>query len=396
LNKVTIDDLDFKNQRVLLRCDFNVPIEKNKISDNKRIRESIPTIKKILDSGAALVICSHLGNPKGYNENLSLESISRELSILLEKEIIFIKDKNVISSSTRERLNNIKPGEIILLENTRFREEETKNLDEFSMELADKFDIFVNDAFGSCHRAHCSTYGVGKFIKKSAIGYLIKKEVDFLGKAITSPNRPFAAILGGAKVSDKINVIENLVNKVDILIIGGGMSYTFLKAQGYNVGKSLLEKDKIEFAKNVLEKAKKKKLDLLLPIDNVVVKEVKENANFKTVLNDEIQDDDICVDIGIKTQELFKNALKNSKTVILNGPMGVFEFKNFSNGTFEVIKTLSELDAVTIVGGGDSASAVDKSGYTNKMTHISTGGGASLEFLEGKELPGIEIIKNKF
>lgn len=396
LNKFTIDDLNLTDKKILLRCDFNVPMKYNKIIDNKRIKEAIPTIEKLINSNSKLVICSHLGKPNAYDINLSLKPIAEELSNLLNKKIIFIDDSNVIGPITREKIKNIKSGEIILLENTRFRSEETKNIDEFSKELSNNFDIYINDAFGSSHRKHCSTYGVAKFIKETAIGYLIQKEINFLGKALESPSRPFVAILGGAKVSDKINVIENLLDKVDILIIGGGMAYTFFKAKGYNIGKSLLEEDKVEFARNVLEKADKKNIKLLLPIDNVVVKEFKEDANFKTTKSSEIQSDDIGVDIGEKTQKLFCDALKDAKTIILNGPMGVFEFENFSRGTFSIIKTLSELDAITIIGGGDSASAVNQFGFVNKMTHISTGGGASLEFLEGKELPGISIIKNKF
>ena len=398
LNKISIDDLkNIAGKKVLLRCDFNVPIKNGVITDNNRILASLPTIKKLISYNIKLILCSHLGKPKGPDKNFSLEPVANELSKLLDQKIFFMSDDKVISEQTKNIINNLKDGEILLLENTRFRPEETKNLDEFSKDLASIADIYVNDAFGSAHRAHCSTVGVTKFINKNqtAVGYLMQKEIEFLGNAINNPKRPFVAILGGAKVSDKINVINNLLDKVDKLIIGGGMAYTFLKAQGYEVGNSLLEEDKLDYALEMINKAKNKNIDLFLPVDTVVAKEFKNDSDCRTVLINQIPKDWMGVDIGEKTQELFANALKDARTIIWNGPMGVFEFENFSNGTLAVANAISDLGATTIIGGGDSAAAINKLGFANKMTHISTGGGASLEFLEGKELPGVAAIQDK-
>lgn len=396
LNKKTVNDIDVKGKRVLVRCDFNVPVIDGKITDDNRITAALPTIKKLVSDGGKVILCSHMGKPKGeVKKELSLAPVAKRLSELLGKEVIFAADDNVVGENAKKAVSEMKDGDVILLENTRFRKEETKNEDNFSEELASLADIFVNDAFGTSHRAHCSTVGVTKYIPVSAVGYLMEKEIEYLGNAVNNPVRPFAAILGGAKVADKINVINNLLEKVDILIIGGGMAYTFIKAQGYSVGNSLLDVERIDYAKEMMAKAKEKGVKLLLPVDTVIVNEFKNDTEFKTVPVSEIPDGWEGVDIGEKTRELFADALKDAKTVVWNGPMGVFEFENFAKGTNAVAKALADLDATTIIGGGDSAAAVNQLGYGDKMSHISTGGGASLEFLEGKALPGVEAVNDK-
>ena len=396
LNKKTVNDIDVKGKRVLVRCDFNVPVIDGKITDDNRITAALPTIKKLVSDGGKVILCSHMGKPKGeVKKELSLAPVAKRLSELLGKEVIFAADDNVVGENAKKAVSEMKDGDVIILENTRFRKEETKNEDNFSEELASLADIFVNDAFGTSHRAHCSTVGITKYIPVSAVGYLMEKEIEYLGNAVNNPVRPFAAILGGAKVADKINVINNLLEKVDILIIGGGMAYTFIKAQGYSVGNSLLDAERIDYAKEMMAKAKEKGVKLLLPVDTVIVKEFKNDTEFKTVPVSEIPDGWEGVDIGEKTRELFADALKEAKTVVWNGPMGVFEFENFAKGTNAVAKALADLDATTIIGGGDSAAAVNQLGYGDKMSHISTGGGASLEFLEGKALPGVEAVNDK-
>ena len=390
--KITVDDLDLKSKKVLVRVDFNVPIKDGIISDNTRISAALKTIKKLIDAGAKVILCSHLGKPKGFDENFSLKPVASELEKLLGRKVFFSHDKNVVGDEAKKILGELKDGEILLLENTRFRAEETKNLDDFSRELGGLADIFVNDAFGSAHRAHCSTVGVTKFVKQTAIGYLIEKEIKFLGEAVNNPKRPLIAILGGAKVSDKIKVIENLLGKVDKLIIGGGMAFTFLKAKGFNVGKSLLEEDKIDYARDMLNKAGDK---IILPVDIVIAKEFKNDSEYETVPCNKILDDWMGLDIGKETCDLFINNLKDVQTVIWNGPMGVFEFDSFARGTLVIAQAIADLNIISVIGGGDSVAAINKLKLADKMTHISTGGGASLEFLEGKELPGIAAIANK-
>ncbi|WP_416197554.1 MAG: Phosphoglycerate kinase [Sporanaerobacter sp.] len=396
LNKRTIEDLQFEGKRALVRCDFNVPMDENgNITDDRRITSALPTINYLLDHGAKVILMSHLGRPKGQpNPKYSLEPVAKRLSELLGKEVVFADDEKVVSENVKKIVDNMKPGDVVLLQNTRYRSEEEKNGEEFAKELASLGDLYVNDAFGTSHRAHASNVGVSSFLP-SSVGFLVKKEIEVMGKALENPERPFVAILGGAKVSDKIGVIENLIEKVDTILIGGGMAYTFLKAKGYNVGKSLLEEDKIDLAKSLMEKAKKKNVKLLLPIDTVVAKEFKNDTEYKTVNVDSIPEDMMGLDIGEKTVKLFSEEIKNAKTVVWNGPMGVFEMENFKVGTDEIARAMAETSAVTIVGGGDSASAVEKAGFEDKMTHISTGGGASLEFLEGKVLPGIAAISEK-
>jgi phosphoglycerate kinase len=395
-NKKTIEDINVKGKRVLLRCDFNVPIQNGVITDENRLVGALPTIKFLSENGAKLILCSHMGKPKGEPiPELSLAPVAKRLSELLGKQVLFAADNNVVGENAVRCANEMKDGEIILLENTRYRKEETKNEDNFSKELASLADIFVNDAFGSAHRAHCSTVGVTKYLPISVCGYLIQKELKFLGSAVENPKRPFVAILGGAKVSDKINVINNLLEKVDTLIIGGGMGYTFSKGLGYTIGTSLLEKDKIEYAKQMLEKAKIKGVKLLLPVDYVAADKFSNDAQSIVTDNQNIPEGYMGLDIGPKTIKLFSEAVKDAKTVIWNGPVGVFEFEKFAVGTNAIAKALTETSAVTIIGGGDSAAAVNILGYGDKMTHISTGGGASLEFLEGKVLPGIEALNNK-
>lgn len=395
LNKKTVEDFNFKGKRALVRVDFNVPLKNGEIVDDNRIRAALPTIEYLKSAGAKIILMSHLGRPKGEPKpEFSLEPVARRLSELLNVPVKFLASDKVVDDSVKQGVEALKDGEICLLQNTRYRKEETKNEPNFSEELASLGDIFVNDAFGTCHRAHCSNVGVSEKLP-SCVGYLVQKEIDVMDKALESPERPFIAILGGAKVSDKIGVIENLLEKVDTIIIGGAMAYTFLKAEGKNVGKSLLEEDKIQVAKDLMSKSAEKGVKLLLPLDLVVAKEMTEQAKAEIVDVDHIKDDDSGFDIGPKTVQLFKEEIEKAKTVIWNGPLGVFEIQQFSTGTFEIAKALSEVDAVTIIGGGDSASAIEKAGYKDKVTHVSTGGGASLEFLEGKELPGIAAIENK-
>lgn len=396
LNKKSIDDLNVKGKRVLLRVDFNVPLKDGVITDDTRIKAALPTIEKLLNDGAKLIICSHLGKPKGeVKEELSLAPVSERLSDLLGKEVLFLKDDTVVGEHALWAVDNLKEGQAALLENTRFRPEEEANDPQFSKELASLGEIYVNDAFGTAHRAHASTEGVAKYVDERAVGYLMEKELEFLGNAVDDPKRPFAAVLGGSKVSSKISVIENLLDKVDTLIIGGGMAYTFIKAKGGNIGRSLLEEDYLDYAGKMLEKAREKGVKLLIPEDTVIASDVKEGAGCGVADIMAIPDDMIGVDIGDKTIAEFSEALKDAKTVVWNGPMGVFEIPDFANGTKSIAKVLADLDAVTIIGGGDSAAAVNQMGFADKMTHISTGGGASLEFLEGKELPGVAVIDDK-
>lgn len=396
LNKKSIDDLQVKGKRVLVRCDFNVPLQDGAITDENRITAALPTIKKLVEDGGKIILCSHMGKPKGEPKpELSLAPVAKRLSQLLGKEVVFAKDDTVVGENARKAVASMQDGDVILLENTRYRKEETKNEEAFSKELASLADVFVNDAFGSSHRAHCSTVGVTEFVKESAVGYLMEKEIEFLGNAVNNPQHPFVAILGGSKVSDKINVINNLLEKVDTLIIGGGMAYTFAVAKGGKVGDSLLEADKVDYAKEMMEKAEKKGVKLLLPVDTVITKEFKNDTEFKTVSALEIPDGWMGLDIGEKSREQFTDAIKSAKTVIWNGPMGVFEFENFAAGTKAVAQAMADIDATTIIGGGDSAAAVNQLGFGEKMTHISTGGGASLEFLEGKDLPGVVAVQDK-
>ncbi|WP_427338847.1 phosphoglycerate kinase [Caloranaerobacter sp. DY30410] len=396
LNKRTVEDLDVRGKKVLVRCDFNVPMNENgEITDDRRIRSAIPTIEYIINNGGKVILMSHLGRPKGEpNPKYSLEPVAKRLSELLNKEVIFAADDNVVGENAKKAVAEMKEGDVVLLQNTRYRKEETKNGEEFAKELASLADLFVNDAFGTAHRAHASNVGVSQHLP-SAVGYLVKKEIEVMGKAMSNPERPFVAILGGAKVSDKIGVIENLLDKVDSLLIGGGMMFTFLKAKGYEIGKSLLEEDKIELAKELMKKAEEKGVKLLLPVDTVVAKEFKNDTEFKTVKVEEIPADMMGLDIGEETRKIFAEEILKAKTVIWNGPMGVFEMENFAKGTEAIAEAMAKSDAVTIVGGGDSAAAVEKTGYNDKMTHISTGGGASLEFFEGKTLPGIAAIDDK-
>lgn len=395
-NKKTIEDIDVKGKRVLLRCDFNVPIQDGVITDENRLVGALPTIKYLSENGARVILCSHMGKPKGEPKpELSLAPVAKRLSQLLGKQVLFAADNTVVGENAIKYVNEIKDGEIILLENTRYRKEETKNEDNFSKELASLAEIFVNDAFGSAHRAHCSTVGVTKYLPISVCGFLIQKELKFLGGAVENPKRPFVAILGGAKVSDKINVINNLLEKVDTLIIGGGMSYTFSKSLGFTIGTSLLEEDKIEYAKQMLEKAKIKGVKLVLPVDYVAADKFDKDAKSIVTDDENIPEGYMGLDIGPKTVKLFTEAVKDAKTVIWNGPVGVFEFPKFAVGTNAIAKALTQTSAVTIIGGGDSAAAVNILGYGDKMTHISTGGGACLEFLEGKVLPGIEALNDK-
>lgn len=394
LNKKTIEDIDVNGKRVLVRCDFNVPQDENgNITDDRRIVAALPTIKYLMEHNAKVILCSHLGRPKGeFNMKYSLKPIAKRLSELLGKEVRMAED--VIGDSAKSLATSLEEGEVMLLENVRFHKEEEANDMAFSKSLAELADVYVNDAFGTAHRAHASTEGVSKYLP-AVCGYLIQKEINVMGKALSNPARPFVAILGGKKVSDKINVITNLIDKVDELLIGGGMAYTFFKAKGYEIGKSICEDDKVELAKELMEKAEHKGVKLLLPIDNVVATEFSNDAESKVVASNEIPKDLEGVDIGPETVKLYRDALKNAKTVIWNGPMGVFEFDKFAVGTNEIAKILGSLDAITIIGGGDSAAAIEKGGFAEKMTHISTGGGASLEFLEGKELPGIACLLDK-
>ena len=396
LNKKSVDDINVKGKRVLVRCDFNVPLIDGKITDENRLVAALPTIKKLVADGGKVILCSHLGKPKGEPKpELSLAPVAVRLSELLGQEVKFAADAEVVGENAKAAVAAMNDGDIVLLENTRYRAEETKNGEAFSKELASLCDVFVNDAFGTAHRAHCSNVGVTQFVDTAVVGYLMQKEIDFLGNAVENPERPFVAILGGSKVSSNISVINNLLEKVDTVIIGGRMCYTFTNAQGGNVGKSLLEEDYLQYALDMLEKAKKKGVKLLLPVDAVAADEFSNDANIKVVPQNEIPEGWMGLDIGPETAKLYAEAVKSAKTVVWNGPMGCFEMPNFANGTETVAKALSETDAVTIIGGGDSAAAVNQLGYGDKMTHISTGGGASLEFLEGKELPGVAAANDK-
>ena len=402
LNKKSVDDISVKGKRVLCRCDFNVPLKEGKITDENRLVAALPTIKKLISDGGKVILCSHLGKPKGEPKpELSLAPVAKRLSELLGQPVLFAKDDNVVGENAKKAVSEMKEGDVVLLENTRYRAEETKNGEAFSKELASLADVFVNDAFGTAHRAHCSNVGVTEFIDGPAVvGYLMEKEIRFLGQAVENPVRPFVAILGGAKVSDKLAVIDNLLEKCNTLIIGGGMAFTFVKAQGYEIGKSLVDDEKLQYCKDMLAKAKEKGCEILLPVDAVCASSFPDpiddkNLPVKTVDINAIPADMLGLDIGPKSQELFANAVKNAKTVVWNGPMGVFENPVLAQGTIAVAKALAETDATTIIGGGDSAAAVNILGFGDKMTHISTGGGASLEFLEGKELPGVAAANNK-
>ena len=397
LNKKSVDDINVKGKRVLVRCDFNVPLQDGKITDENRLVAALPTIKKLINDGGKIILCSHLGKPKGEPKpELSLAPVAVRLSELLGQEVKFAADANVVGDNAKAAVEAMNDGDVILLENTRYRVEETKNGEEFSKELASLCDVFVNDAFGTAHRAHCSNVGVTKFVDTAVVGYLMQKEIDFLGNAVNNPVRPFVAILGGAKVSSKIPVIENLLDKVDTLIIGGGMAYTFMAGLGGKVGVSLLEEDYKEYAVNMMKKAEEKGVKLLIPVDTVIADDFSNDANTQVVNRGEIPDKWEGLDIGPKTRELFAEAIGGAKTVVWNGPMGAFEMPKFSEGTVAIAKAMADLkDATTIIGGGDSAAAVNQLGFGDKMTHISTGGGASLEFLEGKELPGVAAANDK-
>ena len=396
LNKVSVDDINVKGQRVLVRCDFNVPLQDGKITDENRLVASLPTIKKLIADGGKVILCSHLGKPKGEAKpELSLAPVAVRLSELLGQDVKFAADPEVVGPNAKAAVAAMKDGDVVLLENTRYRIEETKNGEAFSKELASLCDVYVDDAFGTAHRAHCSNVGVTQYVKTAAVGYLMQKEIDFLGNAVNNPARPFVAILGGSKVSSKISVINNLLDKVDTLIIGGGMAYTFMKAQGGKIGTSLCEDDYLDYANDMIKKAADKGVKMLIPVDTVTADAFSNDANVKVVDAGQIDDGWMGLDIGPKTRELFANAVKDAKTVVWNGPMGVFEMPNFAAGTVAVAQALADTDAVTIIGGGDSAAAVNILGYGDKMTHISTGGGASLEFLEGKELPGVAAANDK-
>ena len=394
MNKKTVKDIEVSGKKVLVRCDFNVPFDENKnITDENRIIGALPTIKYLVDNNARVILCSHLGRPKGeFNMKYSLESVAKRLSEKLGKEVKMAAD--VVGDSAKALAADMKDGDVILLENVRFHKEEEKNDPAFAKDLASLADVYVNDAFGTAHRAHASTAGAADYLP-SACGFLIQKEIEIMGGALTSPVRPFVAILGGAKVSDKIGVIENLLDKVDTLIVGGGMAYTFDKAKGYNIGTSICEDDKVELAASLIKKAEEKGVKLLLPIDTVIATEFKADAESKTVSSDSIPDGWMGLDIGEKSVKIFADALAEAKTVIWNGPMGVFEFEKFANGTKKVAEAVANVDGTTIIGGGDSAAAVEQLGFAPKMTHISTGGGASLEYLEGIELPGIACLSDK-
>ena len=394
LNKKSVDDIQVKGKRVLVRCDFNVPLKDGKITDENRLVQALPTVKKLIADGGRLILCSHLGKPKGEPKpELSLAPVAARLSELLGQPVVFAADSEVVGPNARAAVEAMKDGDVILLENTRYRKEETKNEEAFSRELASLADVFVDDAFGTAHRAHCSNVGVTAFVKENAVGYLMQKEIDFLGNAVENPERPFVAILGGAKVADKLNVISNLLEKCDTLIIGGGMAYTFLKARGYEVGTSLVDDEKVDYCREMIEKAEKLGKKMLLPLDTTIAKAfpdpIDAEIEVTVVPSDAIPADQMGLDIGTKTAELYASAVASAKTVVWNGPMGVFENPILAKGTIAVAKALAETDATTIIGGGDSAAAVNQLGFGDKMTHISTGGGASLEFLEGKELPGV-------
>ena len=391
LNKKSVDDINVKGKRVLVRCDFNVPLQDGKITDENRIVAALPTIKKLIADGGKVILCSHLGKPKGEPKpELSLAPVAVRLSELLGQEVKFAADPEVVGPNAKAAVEAMKDGDVVLLENTRYRAEETKNGEAFSKDLASLCDVF-----GTAHRAHCSNVGVTQFVDTAVVGYLMQKEIDFLGNAVENPERPFVAILGGSKVSSKISVINNLLDKVDTLIIGGGMCYTFTKAQGGSVGNSLLEEDYLQYALDMVKKAEEKGVKLLLPVDAVAADAFSNDANTQVVAQNEIPEGWMGLDIGPKTAEMFADAVKSAKTVVWNGPMGCFEMPKFADGTKAVAEALANTDAVTIIGGGDSAAAVNQLGYGDKMTHISTGGGASLEFLEGKELPGVAAANDK-
>ena len=400
LNKKSVDDINVKGQRVLCRCDFNVPLKAGVITDDNRIVAALPTIKKLIADGGKVILCSHLGKPKGEPKpEMSLAPVAKRLSECLGQEVVFAKDDNVVGENAKAAVAAMKDGDVVLLENTRYRKEETKNGEEFSKELASLADVFVNDAFGTAHRAHCSNVGVTQYIDTCVVGYLMEKEIDFLGKAVEDPVRPFVAILGGAKVADKLAVINNLLEKCDTLIIGGGMAYTFAKAKGYEIGKSLVDETKVDYCADMIKKAEELGKSLLLPVDAVITSEfpnpIDAEIAVETVDIDKIPADKMGMDIGPKTIELFANAVKTAKTVVWNGPMGVFENPILSKGTKAVAQAMADTDATTIIGGGDSAAAANQMGFHDKMSHISTGGGASLEFLEGKALPGVVAANDK-
>lgn len=395
MNKKTLKDLNVENKRVLVRVDFNVPIKNGVITDTNRIEASLTTIKYLIDNNAKVILMSHLGRPKGEPKpEFSLKPVAQKLSEIIGQDVKFIDSDKVVDDSVIEESKKLQPKEIMIIQNTRFRKEEEKNDEKFSKELSQLADLYVNDAFGTSHRAHASNVGVSKFLP-SAVGFLVQKEIEIMGKALENPERPFTAILGGAKVSDKIGVIENLLDKVDTILIGGAMAFTFIKSQGKNVGKSLIEEDKLDLAKSLLEKAQEKGVKIFLPVDFVVAKEMSEESDSKVINIDDFTDDIAGFDIGTKTIKIFDEEIQKSKTIVWNGPMGVFEIEQFSKGTFEIANSLVKSKATTIVGGGDSASAIAKSGNKDKVTHVSTGGGASLEFLEGKVLPGIDCIDER-
>ncbi len=402
LNKKSVEDLNVKGKRVLVRCDFNVPLQDGVITDESRIVAALPTINKLVSDGAKVILCSHLGKPKAPAAEFSLEPVAKRLSEKLNKEVVFAADDTVVGENAKNAVANMADGDVVLLQNTRFRKEETKNEEAFSKELASLCDIYVNDAFGSSHRAHCSTVGVTKYVDECAVGYLMEKEIEYLGNAVNNPVRPFVAILGGAKVSDKIAVINNLIDKVDALLIGGGMAYTFFKAQGYSIGKSLLEEDKMDYALEMLKKAEEKGVKFLLPIDTVVSDQFGPGTPHHTIDvpteagQPYIAENEEGLDIGEKTRALYASVIKDAKTVVWNGPMGVFEIPDYAEGTKAVAQALADnKEATTIIGGGDSAAAVNQLGFHDQISHISTGGGASLEFLEGKELPGVVAADDK-
>ncbi len=400
LNKKTVDDINVKGQKVLVRCDFNVPLKNGEITDENRINAALPTIEKLIADGGKVILCSHLGKPKGEPKpELSLAPVAKRLSEKLGKEVVFAADDNVVGENAKAAVANMKDGDVVLLQNTRYRAEETKNGEAFSAELGSLADIFVNDAFGTAHRAHCSTVGVVSYVNEAAAGYLIGKELKYLGNAVETPVRPFVCILGGAKVDSKLPVIENLLTKADTLIIGGGMAYTFLAAKGYTVGTSLIDETKIDYCRDMMAKAEEKGVKILLPIDCTITKNFPDPIDaaieVSVVDADKIPADMMSLDIGTKTATLYAKEVKNAKTVVWNGPMGVFENPILAKGTMAVAQAMADTDAVTVIGGGDSAAAVNIMGFGDKMTHISTGGGASLEFLEGKELPGIAALNDK-
>lgn len=400
LNKKSVDDINVAGKKVLVRCDFNVPLKDGVITDENRLVAALPTIKKLIADGGKIILCSHLGKPKGEPKpELSLAPVAARLSELLGQEVKFAADDNVVGENAKAAVAEMKDGEVVLLQNTRYRAEETKNGEALSKDLASLCDVFVNDAFGTAHRAHCSNVGVTEYVDTAVVGYLMQKEIDFLGNAVNNPERPMVAILGGAKVADKLNVIDNLLEKCDTLIIGGGMAYTFLKAKGYEVGTSLVDDEKIDYCKEMMDKAEKLGKNLLLPVDTTIAKEfpnpIDGEIEVSVVPSNEIPADQMGLDIGTETAAKFAEAVKSAKTVVWNGPMGVFENPILAKGTIAVAESLAETEATTIIGGGDSAAAVNQLGFGDKMTHISTGGGASLEFLEGKDLPGVVAANDK-